>query len=346
MDNSTGNNSGHVPVLVAEMLDALRPRAGGHYLDATFGGGGYARAILARDPARLIGIDRDPAAVARGLALAAADSRFTMVGGRFGDAAAHLARLGAAPLDGLVADLGLSSFQLDSGERGFSFQHDAPLDMRMGGEGASAAELLAVIEPHELTRILRLYGDEPQASRIARAIVARRQTAPVTRTGELRELVTAVKGRHGPRDPATQVFQALRIAVNDELGELERLLGSAGDLLKPGGRLVIVTFHSGEDRIVKRTIDAQGGRRANPSRHLPPTKPPSARFAWVERGVVRPTAAETAANPRARSAKLRTAVRLQASEEGEVEIGVRRALAHTPGRPGERPITAGWGWAA
>jgi 16S rRNA (cytosine1402-N4)-methyltransferase len=303
-------------VLLAEMVDALRPAPGGRYLDVTYGRGGYARAILARNPAQVVGIDRDPAAVADGLELAAQDSRFSMVEGCFGEVAARLANGGPA-FDGIVADLGVSSAQLDTAERGFSFQHDAPLDMRMGAAGPTAAELLAGAEVAELARLFRRYGDEPQAARIARAIVARRQKSPVTRTGELRELVAAIKGRHGPRDPATQVFQALRIAVNDELGELERLLASAADLLRPGGRLVIVTFHSGEDRLVKQFIDAAGGRSPNPSRHRPPAQHDPARFAWVERGVVRPTPAEVAANSRARSAKLRTAVRLDDGRHGE-----------------------------
>jgi 16S rRNA (cytosine1402-N4)-methyltransferase len=317
----TGKIPGHLPVMVHEAVEALRPADGTTFVDATFGGGGYAQALLQAADCRVVAIDQDPQAVARGHALAAREPRFSMLEGRFGDLAELLASCGIDRVDGIVADLGLSSFQLDDPDRGFGFARPGPLDMRMGGEGATAADLLASLPERELARIFRLYGDEPRAGRIARAIVARRASAPLTRTEELRALAAAAKGgRPGPRDPATLVFQALRIAVNDELGELERLLEAAREVLRPGGRLAIVTFHSGEDRIVKRFIDEAGGRPRARSRHLPPLAPTPPEFAWVERGVRRPGEAELAANPRARSAKLRVAVRL-GDADAEAEDG-------------------------
>lgn len=307
----------HEPVLLAAMLETLAPAAGETIVDATFGGGGYSRAILAAAPCRVIGIDRDPAAVARGRALAAAEPRFTMLEGAFGELPRLLAATGTATVDGIVADLGVSSFQLDEAARGFSFQADGPLDMRMGGAGETAAELLARLDEGELARLLRELGDEPEAGRVARAIVRRLGERPITTTGELVSVVAAAKRQKKPgRSPATQVFQALRIAVNDELGELDRLLEAAPDHLALGGRLVLVAFHSLEDRRIKRFIDQAAGRVARPSRHMPlTTEATRARLRWLERKVVRPGEAEVQTNPRARSARLRAAVKL--AEEGE-----------------------------
>ncbi len=308
----------HVPVLLAEVLDALGPRDGGIYVDATFGGGGYSRALLATVDCRVVAIDRDPEAVARGRELEREEPRFTMIEGRFGELDRLLAERGIGAVDGIVFDLGLSSFQLAAAERGFSFTLEGPLDMRMERRGPSAADLLARLREEEIARILRDYGEEPAARRIARAIVARRAQAPIRTTRELAELIVQVvgPGRRG-HHPATRTFQALRIAVNDELGELERGLAAAVRVLRPGGRLVVVSFHSLEDRIVKRFVDAQAGRRPRLSRHLPEAGLAACRptLRWVTRRVVRPSRAELARNPRARSARLRVAEKLAA--EGE-----------------------------
>ncbi len=330
MDNSAPSSVRHLPVLLQEMLDALLPRPGGTYVDATFGGGGYTRALLALPVGRVVAIDRDPAAVARARALARDVSRLVPLEGRFGDLEALLAGAGVGPVDGIVADLGLSSDQLDDPARGFAFQADGPLDMRMDGQGPTAAELVARLDEGALATLLTRHGDEPDARRIARAIVRRRARAPIERTGELRALLAAVKGRHkSVHDPATRVFQALRIAVNDEQGELERLLAAAPRLLVPGGRLVVVAFHSGEDRVVKRWIESDGGRRVTVSRHRPPTREPGPpRLVWAAPGPIRPTAAEIARNPRARSARLRVAQRTDApadAEAGPVDAPARRA---------------------
>lgn len=325
VDKSAVHNEGHLPVLLAEIVAAVRPAPGSLVVDATYGGGGYTRALLAAAECRLIAVDRDPDAVARARAHAADEPRLAVLHGCFGDLPdlleqAGLWRPGAPPpLEGLVADLGVSSFQLDQASRGFAFSHDGPLDMRMGQDGETAADLLARLEHGELARILRIYGDEPQAGHVARAILARQAEAPIVTTRELHEVVWRAKGgRRGQRiDPATQTFQALRIAVNDELGELERLLDAATTLLRPGGRLVLVTFHSGEDRLVKRFVDAAGGRPESRSRHLPPAEQRRPRFTWVKRGVTRAGERETAGNPRARSAKLRVAIRADDAKEGE-----------------------------
>jgi 16S rRNA (cytosine1402-N4)-methyltransferase len=304
---------GHTPVLLGEAVAALGVAPGSLHVDATFGGGGYSRAMLAAAPCRVIGIDRDPVAVRRGRELAAVEPRFTMLEGRFGEMQRLLPAIGVTAVDGIVLDLGVSSFQLDDPARGFSFAEAGPLDMRMGGDGPTAAELLAAAPEAEIAAVLRRLGDEPDARRIARAIVARRATAPLTRTDALAELIAAAKGgRRGPHHPATRAFQAIRMWVNDELGELDRALVAAEALLVDGGRLVVVAFHSGEDERVKRFIDSRGGRVPAGSRHLPPARAAVARWRWLGRKVVRPSPAEIAANPRARSARLRVAVRRRA----------------------------------
>jgi 16S rRNA (cytosine1402-N4)-methyltransferase len=303
----------HVPVLLTEALGALAVRPGGTYLDGTFGAGGYSRGILAAGARRVLGVDRDPAAVARGRALAAGQPAFTMLAGCFGDMAALLARVGIDELDGLVLDLGLSSVQLDDPERGFSFAADGPLDMRMSGDGPTAAQLLAEADEATLAGIIFRYGEERASRRIARAIVEQRTRRPLRRTHELAALVSATIGRQSGRiDPATRTFQALRIHLNDELGELERALEAVPFLLAPGGRLVVVAFHSLEDRLVKRFLVARSGARPRPSRHLPlPGEAPAApQFRLLTRQPVRAGGAEMLANPRARSARLRAAERL------------------------------------
>lgn len=303
--------AGHQPVMLAEVLAALGPLEGRIVVDATFGGGGYSRAFLAAGAGRVIAIDRDPAAAARSRSLAG-EPRFVFREARFGDLAAVVRAEGLVAVDAVVLDLGTSSFQLDDPARGFSWRGDGPLDMRMEASGPTAADLLARLDARELARILRAFGDEPQAARIARAIVQERARRPLRTTGELRDLILRVKGR-GTRsiDPAAQTFQALRIAVNDETGELERALVGARAVLRPGGRLVVVSFHSGEDALVKRWVNAQGGRAPAFSRHRPiaPAAAPPA-LAWLDRAARQPGAAECLANPRARSARLRVAVRL------------------------------------
>jgi 16S rRNA (cytosine1402-N4)-methyltransferase len=305
---------GHVPVMLAEVLATLGPQDGATYLDATFGGGSYARAILEAAPGcTVFAIDRDPDAIARGAALAQAFAgRLHLVEGRFGDMLSLLRDRGITALDGVVMDLGVSSFQLDQAERGFSFRADGPLDMRMEKSGPSAAELVNSLPERELADIIFRFGEERFARRIARTIVARRAEAPFTTTADLAALVR----RAVPRDPsgidgATRSFQALRIAVNDELGEVERGIAAAMELLAPGGRLVVVAFHSLEDRIVKQAMAAASGR-GGASRHDPAALSGRAKpaFHLLTPRAMRPQDAECSANPRARSARLRGIERL------------------------------------
>lgn len=306
--------SGHVPVMLAEVLAALAPRQGGVYVDGTFGGGGYARAILEAAPCTLHAIDRDPDAIARGAALQGAFvGRLHLHEGRFGEMGRLLAA--AAPVDGVVLDLGVSSFQLDQAERGFSFRFDGPLDMRMEKAGPSAADLVNRLPEADLANVLWELGEERHSRRIARAIVAARREAPIETTGRLVQVIHSVM----PRDPsgidsATRSFQALRLKVNDELGEVERGLAAAAKLLAPGGRLVVVAFHSLEDRLVKRFMQAAAGRAPGASRHTPAAMhAPAARagFRLVTNNAQRPGDAETSANPRARSARLRALEKLE-----------------------------------
>ena len=306
--------SGHIPVLLAEMQAALAPRDGGIYLDGTFGGGGYARRLLQSAACTLWAIDRDPAAIARGAALVGEfPGRLHLLHGRFGEMLALLAARGVRQLDGVVLDLGVSSFQLDQAERGFSFRVDGPLDMRMDPVGPTAADLVNGLAEAELADTLYTLGEERASRRIARAIVAARAVAPITSTARLASIIRSVlppdrSGHH----PATRSFQALRIRVNDELGEIERALAQAAALLAPGGRLVVVAFHSLEDRLVKNFMTRAGGRLPAPSRYDPrgliPTE--AAGFRLLSAKAVKPGEAECAANPRARSARLRTLERL------------------------------------
>lgn len=302
----------HTPVMLAEAVAALAPQAGECYVDATFGAGGYTRAILEAAPCRVIGVDQDPEATERaGPFHKNYPDRFIFIRANFADLARHLTQ----PVDGIVADLGVSSAQIDAGRRGFSFQADGPLDMRMDpGSGApSAAELVNTADEKALADIIYQYGGERRARRVARRIVEER---PFTRTLALAQAVRAVVPRSPKQaiDPATRTFQALRIAVNDELGALKKLLDRAPGLLSPGGRLVVVSFHSLEDGIVKSFLRGASGRTPSASRHEPQAAEPAlALFTPGSRKVVRPTEAEVAANPRARSARLRWAIRTEAS---------------------------------
>ena len=301
----------HRPVLRDEALTALQLRDGGVYVDATFGGGGYSGVMLDAADCRVVAFDRDPEAAARAEPLASQFSRFRFVHAPFGRMRAELAALGVDAVDGVVFDLGVSSFQLDQPERGFSFQAEGPLDMRMSREGPSAADLVAELDEGELARLLADLGGEPLARAVARALVRARATmAASVAVVVIGASARAKGGRHGPRDPATRVFQALRMAVNDEAGELERGLAAAEAVLRPGGRLAVVSFHSGEDAAVKDFVNRGGGRQAQSSRHLPPVTHAAARWRWVKSGVTKPGEAEVATNPRARSARLRVAERL------------------------------------
>jgi len=297
----------HASVLLGEVVDALQPRQGLLIIDGTFGAGGYSRALLAAG-ADVVAFDRDPSA-----ARFAADlpkDRFRLVEDRFSQMERYV-----PACDGVALDLGVSSMQLDEAERGFSFMRDGPLDMRMGASGPSAAEIVNTAEPVELARILYVYGEERQSRRIASAIARRRLETPFSRTLDLAEVVErALGGRKGAKThPATKTFQALRIAVNEELAELEAGLAASERVLREGGRLAVVTFHSLEDRIVKAFFTARAGLTPGGSRHLPPKQAGRpATFSMVIKGSVAPTDVETAANPRARSAKLRAGVRTAA----------------------------------
>jgi len=318
----------HVPVLCEEAVGALGVREGGLYLDGTFGGGGYTRALLARG-ARVVALDRDPAAIAGGAALAAAHpDRLRLVAARFGELDKQ-----SDPLDGVVLDIGVSSMQIDEPARGFSLRFDAPLDMRMEAQGASAADLLAGSSEAELADIFFYFGEERAARRIARAIVVDRVLSPFVSTRQLAGLVArlapAPPGEH--MHPATRVFQALRIAVNDELGELSDGLAAAERALKPGGRLAVVTFHSLEDRIVKQFLARRTGRGRTASRLLPgEPAPPTPTFRSFPGQPITPSATEIATNPRARSAKLRFAERLEgapfvdSTDRGDAAFSARK----------------------
>jgi 16S rRNA (cytosine1402-N4)-methyltransferase len=313
----------HIPVMLGEVLAALRPRDGGCYLDGTFGGGGYAAAILGAAQCTLWAIDRDPDAIARGAGLAARfPGRLHLLHGNFADLLALLTANSVAALDGMVLDLGVSSFQLDDPTRGFSFRTTGPLDMRMDRAGPTAADLVNTTPERELADILFTFGEERASRRIARAIVAARTAAPIETTARLAEIIRAVlpPDRSGI-DPATRSFQALRIRVNDELAAIERALADSANLLLPGGTLVVVAFHSLEDRIVKRFMVAAAGRDAAPSRHDPRglRARPAPGFRLLTQRPMRPGAAELAANPRARSARLRAIARMPAPEPGATD---------------------------
>jgi 16S rRNA (cytosine1402-N4)-methyltransferase len=310
MTSAGTNQAPHVPVLVDQVIAALALHEGDSAVDGTFGAGGYTRAMLGAGAGRVIAFDRDPDAIEDGKSLVP-DPRLTLVNERFSQMDRVLAERGIGPVDAIALDIGLSSMQLDRADRGFSFQADGPLDMRMEKSGLTAAEFLNQADEAEIARVLRAYGEEPRARAIARAIVAAR---PVERTAELAAIVRRAAGfRPGQKaDPATRTFQAIRIHLNAELDELEQGLAAAERALKPGGRLAVVTFHSLEDRIVKRFFRERSGGAPAGSRHRPalvdPKEPTFERIAKP----VSPTERELAANPRARSARLRSGVRTSA----------------------------------
>ena len=307
MTSTGAKTAPHVPVLVSEVLTALAIREGETLVDGTFGAGGFTRAMLGAGAGRVIAFDRDPDAVEAGRSLVP-DPRLTLVGERFSLMDRILTERGIGLVDAIALDIGVSSMQIDRPERGFSFQADGPLDMRMSKSGLTAAEFLNAADEAEIARVLREYGEEPRARAIARAIVAAR---PVERTVELAAIVRRAAGfRPGAKsDPATRTFQAIRIHLNAELDELEQGLEAAERALKPGGRFAVVTFHSLEDRIVKRFFRERSGGTPAGSRHRPAvTDSKAPTFERVAKPVS-PTERELAANPRARSARLRSAVR-------------------------------------
>ncbi|MCG5242191.1 16S rRNA (cytosine(1402)-N(4))-methyltransferase RsmH [Azospirillum doebereinerae] len=309
--------SPHIPVLLHEVVESLAPRDGGVYVDGTFGAGGYSRALLESADCRVWGIDRDPAAIERGQALAQRfPGRLEVIEGCFGDMAQLLGERGVAGVDGIALDVGVSSPQIDEPERGFSFRFDGPLDMRMGRDGPTAADVVNHADESELADILYHLGEERRAYQVARAIVAARQTAPILRTKQLADVVRAVvpKGKGDAIDPATRSFQALRIHVNDELGELRRGLAAAESLLAPGGRLAVVSFHSLEDREVKTFLKERSSPPPSPSRHTPsaPAAALAPSFRLLSRKPQAASEAEARHNPRARSARLRAAERTEA----------------------------------
>lgn len=312
----TGPVPRHVPVMLAEVLEALAPAPGRIVIDGTFGAGGYSRAILEAG-ASVLAIDRDPTAIAGGAALVEEFApRLTLVEGRFSALDELAQEAGHAAVDGVVLDIGVSSMQLDQAERGFSFRFDGPLDMRMGAAGESAADLVARLGEAELADLIYIYGEERLSRRIARAIVAARAEEPIVTTKRLADIVAkVVRSKPGDIHPATRTFQALRIAVNEELSELEQALEASERILKPGGRLVVVTFHSLEDRIAKQFMAERSGKLAGGSRHVPQAAAPEPTFALLTRKARAASEAESAANPRARSAKLRAAERTAAPQK-------------------------------
>lgn len=299
----------HIPVLLDEVIRSLAVGPGDTVVDGTFGAGGYTRAIL-ETGATVVAFDRDP--TVRRFAEGLPADRFRLVEGVFSQMDEEL---GPAAVDGVALDLGVSSMQIDQAERGFSFMHDGPLDMRMGGDGPTAADLVNTAEQDELARIIFVYGEERESRRVARAIVRRREEQPFSRTLELADFVErALGGRRGAKiHPATRTFQGLRIAVNEELSELEAGLIAAERSLKAGGRLCVVTFHSLEDRIVKSFLALRSGRIPGGSRYAPPVvRAAEPSFRLIFNGAQASSDAEARANPRARSAKLRAAVRTEA----------------------------------
>lgn len=312
----------HIPVLLTEVLTALAPREGGVYVDGTFGAGGYTRALLAAAPGiRVIAIDRDPAAAPRAAALAAEfPGRLIFVAGRFGAMADLVPAAGFSAVDGVTLDVGVSSMQIDEAERGFSFRMDGPLDMRMEQAGPSAADLVNTLEEEDLANLIYRYGEERMSRRVARAISEERSTlGPILTTSRLAAIVRrVVKGPRDGIDPATRTFQALRIAVNDEIGELQRGLAGAEALLKPDGRLAVVSFHSLEDREVKTFLKARAADSVRPSRLLPGEPiPPAPSFRLITRKSITAGPDEASRNPRARSAHLRAAARTGAAAWGD-----------------------------
>ncbi|MDO9060172.1 MAG: 16S rRNA (cytosine(1402)-N(4))-methyltransferase RsmH [Bradyrhizobium sp.] len=303
----------HIPVLGREAVDLLDPRDGGIYLDATFGAGGYSRAILDIAGTRVVGIDRDRSAIAAGFDLVDRSAgRLVLVEDRFSRLAEVCAAQGISEVDGVVMDVGVSSMQLDQAGRGFSFRQSGPLDMRMGHDGPTAADVIAAASEADLANIIYIFGEERYSRPVAKAIVAARKEAPIETTKALADIVaTVVWPKPGEIHPATRTFQALRIFVNEELDELHLALAAAERVLKPGGRLVVVSFHSLEDRIVKNFLVARA-RAGGGSRHLPEMNQAAPSFVILTKRPVTAGGDEVSANPRARSAKLRAAERTEA----------------------------------
>jgi 16S rRNA (cytosine1402-N4)-methyltransferase len=312
MTEAAMDSAPHRPVLLAEVIEALSPRDGAIYVDGTFGAGGYSRALLEAAHCTVWAIDRDPDAV-KGAAplLDRYAGRLQIVQGRFGDMFELLSARGIAAVQGVALDLGVSSMQFDQAERGFSFRFEGPLDMRMERAGKSAADLVNELAERPLADLIFTFGEEKKARRIAKAIVAARALAPISTTQQLAEIVRrAIGSAHERIDPATRTFQALRIAVNDELGEIDRGLAAAERLLAPGGRLAVVSFHSLEDRRVKQFLRERAGRNPKASRHLPmQTAEAKPTLRLVAPGGIEPGEEEVRTNPRARSARLRVAER-------------------------------------
>jgi 16S rRNA (cytosine1402-N4)-methyltransferase len=336
VDPPAGGPARHIPVLLAQCLEALRVREGGVYLDGTFGAGGYSRAILAAG-GRVIGVDRDPNAIRAGRTMIDEfPGRLELVEGRFGDLDLFASRLGVETLDGVALDIGVSSMQIDQAERGFSLRFEAPLDMRMEGQGRSAADILLEDDEETLANIFFHFGEERAARRIARAIVVDRESEPYVSTLQLARMISRVAPQRPGEltHPATKVFQALRIAVNDELGQLLRGLAAAERALAPGGRLVVVTFHSLEDRIVKQFLARRSGKGRAASRLLPGEPAPTPPSFVVPSGQpILPTRGELAANSRARPAKLRFGARTSAAPiEIEPDIAALTLLPASRGR--------------
>jgi 16S rRNA (cytosine1402-N4)-methyltransferase len=314
---SPDQHSRHVPVLLEEVLSALSPAAGGTYVDGTFGAGGYTRGILEAADCKVIAIDRDPTAIAGGSGLIGkAGGRLQLVQGTFGEMKSVIEDLGLEKVQGVVLDIGVSSMQIDEAARGFSFMREGPLDMRMGQNGKSAADYVNALDAEDLAQIIFVLGEEPRSRSIAKAIVEARTVAPLITTLDLVKAVERATGPQRMKDrthPATRTFQALRIHVNAELDELAQALVAAEEILDVGGRLVVVTFHSLEDRIVKKFFAARSGSLPSNSRHMPVAAlGPQPSFTMVHKGHVEAGPQEMLDNPRARSAKLRAGIRTAA----------------------------------
>ena len=321
----------HVPVMLDEVLKTLGPTGGAIYVDGTFGAGGYSRAILEAAACRVVALDRDPAAIAGGQALVATFAdRLTLIEGKFGKMSGHLASLGLEKVQGVVLDVGVSSMQLDEAARGFSFMREGPLDMRMSQAGQSAADVVNNYSPEMLAKVIFLFGEEQRSRAIAKAIVAQRVLAPIVTTTDLVKAVEKATGPQRVRDrthPATRTFQALRIYINAELEELVDALHEAEKILDIGGRLVVVSFHSLEDRIVKRFLTMRSGKTPEVSRHMPGTiQQAQPSFELLFKGHLDPSDEEASYNPRSRSAKLRAASRTAAPAwpDSRGELGIPR----------------------
>ncbi len=319
--NQQPASSPHFPVMLAEVLDVLAPKDGALYVDGTFGAGGYTRALLTAADCSVLAVDRDPTAIDRGREMEREfDGRLTLIQGCFGDMEALVAPVleerARSGVDGVTLDVGVSSMQLDQAERGFSFQSDGPLDMRMAREGVSAADVVNEFDEADIASIIWIYGEEKRSRAVAKAIVRQRLEKKFETTSELADLVADVMGPRARAEkvhPATRTFQALRIFINDELGELARGLGAAEALLDAGGRLAVVAFHSLEDRLVKRFLTERTGKGGRPSRHLPEAQDGrAASFEQVTRGALKASKSEIEVNPRSRSARLRGAERTTA----------------------------------